>query len=87
MQRAIKDDKPTEDDEQILTMLDQGALEDTIRADLDRLANGGKADPPLQKVIVDLTTQLQKVVDQAETAKAATRFAKLKAKIHRAVQR
>ena len=88
LDRAIKDDKPVEDEKQILTMLDQAMLlENTIRAELDRLAKGGKTDPPLQKEIRDLTNQLQKVVDQAETVQSATQFAKLKTRIHRAAKR
>ena len=88
LQRAVNDDKPTEDEKQVLTMLDQGILlENTVWADLDRLAKGGKTDPPLQKEIRDLTTQLQNVVDQAEAVQSAAQFAKLRSKIHRAATR
>jgi hypothetical protein len=88
LQRTVKDDKPTEDEKQVLAMLDQAILlENTIRAELDRLAKGEKTDPPLLKEIRDLTNQLQNVVERAEAAQSAAQFAKLKPKIHRAAQR
>ncbi|MGP0062272.1 MAG: hypothetical protein ACLQGP_01555 [Isosphaeraceae bacterium] len=88
LQSAVRSDKPTEVDKQVLDMLDQAMLlENTIRADIDRFAKVEKTDSPLQKEIHDLTNQLQNVVHQAEAVQSAAQFARLKSKIDRAAKR
>jgi hypothetical protein len=88
LERAIKEDKLTDDEKQLLALIDQAMdLEETVRARLDQLAKGGKADPSLQKEIQDLTSQLQDVVNRAEIVQSAAQFAMMKPRIHRAAQR
>jgi len=75
-------------DREALVSLDRAIpIDEQIRTRLEQLTKSGKADDPLRKEIQGLTNQLQALVDQAETARSAARFDKLKTRIHAAANR
>ena len=74
-------------EKQILIDLDRAmVVDDTIRSKLDQLTKNGKPDNELLKNIQDLTNQLELIVEQAESERAAAQLEKLKPSIHGAAK-
>ena len=74
-------------EKQILIDLDRATVvDDTIRSKLDQLTKIGKPDNELLKNIQDLTNQLELIVEQAESERAAAQLEKLKPSIHGAAK-
>jgi len=75
-------------DRQALASLDRAIpVEERLRIKLEQLTKNGKPDDPLRQEIEDLMNQLQALVDQAEIARSAAQFDRLKTRIHRAANR
>ncbi len=87
IQRSIKSNEPSPDERQVLALLDQAIqIEEQVVSKVEQLAGGGKADPALQKEIVNLANQLRNLADRVEAAHSAARYARLKPKIHQSAQ-
>jgi hypothetical protein len=72
----------------ILALLDQAIpIEEQLGARLDQLKQANQAGDPNRKEVIDLTRQLQLIVDQAQGEQAAAALARLKSRLRRFADR
>jgi hypothetical protein len=89
LEKALKNPWPGSSvGKRLLSLLDRASpIEEQVHAKLDQLATDANFDGSLQKEIRNLTNDLGAIIEEAEAARSASDFTRLKSRIQQAARR